>query len=280
MQHSWNLADRILELDRPLAAGIVNVTTDSMYSGARSGTPEQAIRDGRRLADEGFDMLDVGAVAARSGPPVPPDEEAERLAPAIAALAESTGLPVSADTFSVQVAAAALDAGAVAINDISGARDPELFDLVADRGCGLVLMHIEGPPRQDRPPPRFEDPIDHLRSWFTERIEAASDRGVDPDQLVIDPGIDFDLGVADGLTVLRRLGELRELGRPLYVSLSRKDLLGAVLAGSWEGRLAPEEREPATAAATTLAVWQGGAIHRLHDASALQAMRIAGAIGG
>ena len=97
---------------------------------------------------------------------------------------------------------------------------------------------------------------------------------------MIDPGIDFDIGVSDGLAVLRRLGELRELGRPLYVSLSRKDLLGAVLAGSWSERLPAEEREAATAAATTLAVWQGGAVHRLHDASALQAMRIAGAIGG
>jgi dihydropteroate synthase len=276
----WKLTDRTLELDRPLAAGIVNVTTDSMFEGARSGTPEQAVADGLRLAEEGFDMLDVGAVAARSGPRVPPGEEAERLAPAIAGLVDATGLPVSADTFAVQVAAAALDAGAVAINDISGARDPELFDLVADRGCGLVIMHIEGPPREDRPVPRFEDPIDHLRAWFTERIRAAADRGVDPEQIVIDPGIDFDIGVADGLTVLRRLGELRELGRPLYVSLSRKDLLGAVLAGSWSERLPPSEREAATAAATTLAVWQGGAVHRLHDASALQALRIAGAIGG
>lgn len=276
----WRLTDRTLDLDRPLAAGIVNVTTDSMFSGARSETPEGAIADGRRLAEQGFDMLDVGAVAARSGSPVPPDEEAARLAPAIEGLAESTKLPISADTFSPQVAGAALDAGAVAINDISGARDPELFELAADRGCGLVLMHIEGPPREERPVPRYDDPIDRLKGWFSERIEAATGRGVDPEQLVIDPGIDFDIGVHDGLEVLRRLGELRELGRPIYVSLSRKDLLGAVLARSWDDRAPATEREAATAAATTLAVWQGGAIHRLHDASALQAMRIAGAIGG
>jgi dihydropteroate synthase len=233
-----------------------------------------------RLAEAGFDMLDVGAVAARTGPPVPAAEEASRLAPAIEGLVERTGLPVSADTFSSEVAAAALDAGAVAINDISGARDPSLFDLAADRGCGLVLMHIEGPPREDRPVPRFEDPIERLRVWFSDRIEAAASRGVDPEQIVIDPGIDFDIGVGDGLAVLRRLGELHQLGRPIYVSLSRKDLLGAVLAGSWSERLPPSEREAATAAATTLAVWQGGAVHRLHDPSALQAMRIAGAIGG
>jgi dihydropteroate synthase len=276
----WKLTDRTLELDRPLAAGIVNVTTDSMFSGARSGTPGGAIEDGVRLAEAGFDMLDVGAVAARTGPPVPAAEEASRLAPAIEGLVERTGLPVSADTFSSEVAAAAPDAGAVAINDISGARDPWLFDLAADRGCGLVLMHIEGPPREDRPVPRFEDPIERLRVWFSDRIEAAASRGVDPEQIVIDPGIDFDIGVGDGLAVLRRLGELHQLGRPIYVSLSRKDLLGAVLAGSWSERLPPSEREAATAAATTLAVWQGGAIHRLHDPSALQAMRIAGAIGG
>jgi dihydropteroate synthase len=276
----WKLANTTLDLDRPLAAGIVNVTTDSMFSGARSGTPERAIADGERLAEQGFDMLDVGAVAARSGPPVPPAEEAERLAPAISGLVEATGLPISADTFSSEVAAAALDAGAVAINDISGARDPSLFELAADRGCGLVLMHIEGAPREDRPVPRFEDPVEHLKAWFSDRIEAAIALGVDPEQIVIDPGIDFDIGVGDGLAVLRRLGELRELGRPLYVSLSRKDLLGAVLAGSWDQRLPPEDREAATAAATTLAVWQGGAVHRLHDASALQAMRIAGAVRG
>ena len=277
---SWKLADGTLELDRPLAVGIVNVTRDSMFSGARSGTPEQAVADGVRLAEEGFDMLDVGAVPARSGPPVPPAEEAARLAPAIEGLAERTGLPISADTFSAEVAAGALAAGAVAINDISGARDPELFELAADSGCGLVLMHIEGAPREDRPAPRFDDPVDHLKGWFAERIEAATARGVSEEQLALDPGIDFDLGVADGLELLRRLAELGDLGRPLYVSLSRKDLLGAVLAGGWEQRLPAEEREWATAAATALAVAQGGAIHRLHDASALQAMRIAGAIRG
>ena len=277
---SWKLADGTLELDRSLAAGIVNITRDSMFSGARSGTPEQAVADGVRLAEEGFDMLDVGAVPARSGPPVPPAEEAARLAPAIEGLAERTGLPVSADTFSAEVAAGALAAGAVAINDISGARDPELFELAADSGCGLVLMHIEGAPREDRPAPRFDDPVDHLKGWFARRIEAATALGVSEEQLALDPGIDFDLGVADGLELLRRLAELGDLGRPLYVSLSRKDLLGAVLAGGWEQRLPAEEREWATAAATALAVAQGGAIHRLHDASAVQAMRIAGAIRG
>jgi dihydropteroate synthase len=277
---AWRLVDRTLELDSPVVAGIVNVTDDSMYEGARSGTAEQAIEDGLALAEAGFEMLDVGAVAALSGPPVEAGEETTRLAPAIAGLVERTGIPVSADTFSVEVAEAALDAGAVAINDISGARDPALFDLCAATGAGLVLMHIEGAPREDRDPPRYDDVIDHLRGWFDDRLEAAAARGVDEEQIALDPGLDFDLGVHDGLEILRRLDELLSLGRPLYVSLSRKDLLGAVVAGSWEARLPPERREWATAAAAALAVERGASILRLHDASALQSVRIAGAIVG
>ncbi|MDP9227908.1 MAG: dihydropteroate synthase, partial [Actinomycetota bacterium] len=236
----WRLADRTLQLDRPLGVGIVNVTSDSFYSGARSETPERAIADGIALAEAGFEMLDVGAVAARSGPAVPAEEEAGRLVPAIAGLAAATALPLTADTFSAEVAARALDAGAVAINDISGGADPALLELVAERGCGLVLMQIEGPPRVDRRPSAHADPVAHLRSWFSDRIEAALARGVAAEQLALDPGLDFDLTVADDLEILRRLGELRELGRPLFVSLSRKDFLGAVLAGSWQQRLPAE----------------------------------------
>jgi dihydropteroate synthase len=273
----WQLKGRSLALEQPIAAGIVNVTDDSMFEGARSGTPEQAVEDGLRLAAEGFEMLDIGAVAARSGPPVAAEDEAGRLVPAIEGLAAKTDLPISADTFSPEVARRALDAGAMAINDIGGGSE-EMFELAADTGCGLVLMHIEGPPREEREPPRYDDPVDHLRGWFSQRLEAASARGVDPERIAIDPGLDFDLSVADDLEVLRRLGELRGLGRPLYVSLSRKDFLGAVLAGSWDQRLPASEREWATSAAVTLAVAGGADILRLHDASALQALRVAAAI--
>ena len=244
-----------------------------MYEGARSGTPELAIEDGRRLLGEGFDMLDVGAVAARSGAPVSIEDEAAALIPTIESLA-GAGAPVSADTYIPEVARRALDAGAVAINDIGGGSE-EMFDLAAARGCGLVLMHIEGPPRTDRPTPVYDDVVEHLRSWFSLRLASAVERGVDPEQIALDPGLDFDLGVEDDLRILRRLGELRDLGRPLYVSLSRKDFLGAVLAGSWEGRADASEREWATAAAAALSVVSGAAILRLHDASALQAVRVA-----
>jgi dihydropteroate synthase len=277
MSPAWRLADRTLELEAPLGVGIVNVTDDSMFEGARSGTPERAVEDGMALAKAGFKMLDVGAVAARSGPAVPAEQEAARLVPAIEGLAARTDLPLSADTFSPAVARAALDAGAVAINDIAGGSE-EMFGLAAESGCGLVLMHIEGPPREERETPAYDDPVQHLKGWFAKRIEAAGAHGVSADQIAIDPGLDFDLSADDDLEIIRRLGELRELGRPLYVSLSRKDFLGAVLAGSWEDRLPAGEREWATAAATTLAVVAGADLLRLHDTSALQAMRVAAAI--
>jgi dihydropteroate synthase len=273
----WQLKDWALELEQPAGVGIVNVTDDSMFEGARSETPERAIEDGLALAEAGFEMLDVGAVAARSGPPVSAEDEAGRLIPAIEGLVARTEVPVSADTFSPEVARMALDAGAVAINDIGGSTD-EMLELAAESGCGLVIMHIEGPPREDRPVPRYDDPVGHLRAWFEGRMEAAQARGVGEEQIALDPGLDFDLSLDDDLEVLRRLGELKELGPPLYVSLSRKDFLGALLAGSWESRLPAPDREWATAAATALAVTAGADLLRLHDASALQAMKIAAAI--
>ncbi len=291
---AWRLADRTLDLAQPIAAGIVNVTVDSMYEGARSGTPEQAVADGLALAEAGFEMLDVGAVAAKAGPPVEPEDEAAALVPAIKGLAhqlvcsfsssgtekEQTnggGVAISADTFSVEVARRALAAGASVVNDISGGSE-EMFELVAETGCGYVLMHIEGPPRVDRPWRGFDDVVDHLKSWFEGRVEAARELGVAEKQIAIDPGLDFDLSPEQDLEILRRLGELRSLGLPLYVSLSRKDFIGAVLAGSWEERLPPREREWGTVAAVTLAVREGADVLRIHDRSSLQAMRVAAEI--
>jgi dihydropteroate synthase len=235
-------------------------------------------------------MLDVGAVAAKSGPPVGAEKEAAALLPAVAGLAAGEGgatageddaappvVPVSADTFSVAVARRALDAGAAAVNDISGGSE-EMFELVGERGCGYVLMHIEGPPRVDREWRRYDDVVAHLLAWFEARVELAREHGVAAEQIAIDPGLDFDLSPEQDLEILRRLGELRVLGLPLYVSLSRKDFIGAVLAGSWDERWPADRREWGTVAAVTLAVRAGADILRIHDRSSLQAMRVAGLI--
>jgi dihydropteroate synthase len=290
----WRLADGDFDLERPIGAGIVNVTVDSMFEGARSGTPEQAVADGLALAEAGFEMLDVGAVAAKAGPPVSAEDEAAALVPAVEGLVrelrgsfrtndvqkeprDGGAVRISADTFSPEVARRALAAGAQVVNDISGGCE-EMFELVAETGCGYVLMHIEGPPRRDRPWREYDDVVDHLRAWFEGRVEAALELGVAEEQIAIDPGLDFDLSPEQDLEILRRLGELRSLGLPLYVSLSRKDFIGAVLAGSWEERLPPGEREWGTVAAVTLAVREGADILRIHDRSSLQAIRVAGEI--
>lgn len=273
---SWRLADRSLDLAQPLAAGIVNVTANSMFEGARSGTPEQAVADGLALVEAGFEMLDIGAVAAKSGPPVPPEVEASALVPAIEGLV-GAGVPISADTFSAEVARAALDAGAVAVNDISGGSE-EMFELVAETGCGYVLMHIEGPPRVDRLAPEYGDVVDYMVEWFGGRVERAHELGVAKEQIAIDPGLDFDLNTEQDLEILRRLPELGAPGLPLYVSLSRKDFIGAVVAGSWEERLPPRQREWGTVAAVALAVRGGADVLRIHDRTSLQAMRVSGRI--
>jgi dihydropteroate synthase len=273
----WRISKGELRFPPSLAAGIVNVTDDSFFEGARSETSEQAVADGLRLVADGFDILDVGAVAARSGPPVSIEEEAAKLVPAVSELAERAGVPVSADTFSTEVARRAVDAGAAAINDIGGG-DDTMLEMVGAVGCGYVLMHIEGRPRVDRPARRYSDPVSHLKAWFTRRIERALDLGVDECQIVLDPGLDFDLSTDDDLEILRRLGELRDLGRPVFLALSRKDFLGAILAGSWDSRVEPAGREAATLAATALAVADGAEILRLHDRWALDALRVADAI--
>ncbi|HVX32823.1 MAG TPA: dihydropteroate synthase, partial [Solirubrobacterales bacterium] len=171
----------------------------------------------------------------------------------------------------------ALAAGAVCVNDISGGCD-EMFELLASTGAGYVLMHIEGPPRVDRPWRDYDDVVDHMVAWFEGRVERMRELGVRDEQIAIDPGLDFDLSPDQDLEVMRRLGELKALGLPLYVSLSRKDFIGAVLAGSWEGRLPAGGREWGTVAATTLAVRSGADVLRLHDRSSLQAMRLTGEI--
>ncbi|MBK5116403.1 MAG: dihydropteroate synthase, partial [Thermoleophilia bacterium] len=203
--------------------------------------------------------------------------EAALLVPAIEGLAAALEIPVTADSFNPEVASRAVAAGAHAINDIGGGRD-EMLELVAASGCGYVLMHIEGPPRKDRAAPGYPDVVARLLEFFGERLERARQLGVPNEAIAIDPGLDFDLNTDHALEILRRLGELRPLGRPLFISLSRKDFLGAVIAGNWERRLGAAQRGAGTLAAASIAAAAGAEIHRLHDVGALDAIRVAGAI--
>ena len=205
MRPLWKLRSEKLGFPRPLAVGIVNVTDDSFYPGARSVTADQAVLDGVRLAREGFDLIDVGAVAAQSGPPVPPGREAARLVPAIEGLASERGVRVTADTFSPAVARARAARRRRGDQRHRRRVDPEMLELVAEAGCGLVVMHIEGRPREDREPRCARRPGRASQGAGSRSASRRRARGVSEDQIALDPGLDFDLTVDDDLEILRRL---------------------------------------------------------------------------
>jgi dihydropteroate synthase len=240
----------------------VNVTDDSMFEGARSGTPERAVEDGVALDEEGFEMLDVGAVAARSGPPVSPRDEAAKLVPAIEGLAARTELPISADTFSPEVARAALDAGAAMINDTSGLADLGIAEACAATGAALVVMHTRAAPKREHFADYGGDVVTDVVDFLADRCAAARGAGVAAEQIVLDPGPDFAKTPAETVDVLRAIARVAALGRPMLLAVSRKYFVGAIT-----GR-PPAERLAGTLAAVGWAADAGAAIVRVHDVAA------------
>ena len=240
--------------------GIVNVTPDSFSDGGLFLEPERAVAHGRRLLEEGADILDVGGESTRPGAePVPAAIELERTAPVIAQLAGS-GATVSIDTSKARVAGAALDAGATIVNDVTALRgDPELAALCAERTCEVILMHMRGSPRTMQDAPVYHDVVDEVRAFLAARIEAATAAGIDEQRIWIDPGIGFGKTTVHNLELLRRLGRLCELGRPVVVGSSRKRFLGALT-----GREV-DERLGGTIASSVLALAHGAEVLRVHE---------------
>ncbi len=256
--------------------GVVNVTPDSFSDGGRFLDPERAIEHGRLLLDDGADLLDVGGESTRPGAEaVDADEELRRVGPVIEALA-ADGASVSVDTSKATVAAAALDAGAEIVNDVSALRtDPEMATLCAERGCGVVLMHMKGTPRTMQESPSYGDVVADVRAFLAERIEAARAAGVSEERIWIDPGIGFGKTVEHNLELLRRLGELRELGRPIVIGTSRKSFIGEIT-----GREV-DERLGGTVASNVLALAAGAEVFRVHDVRAVrEALTVATAVLG
>jgi dihydropteroate synthase len=251
-------AGRTLELGaRPWLMGVVNATPDSFSDAGRF--PDKVAR-GLELLDQGADVLDVGGESATTNrPPVSAEEEIERVVPVIEALARR-GAIVSVDTYKPAVAEAAIAAGAVMVNDVSGLRDEALADVCARSGAALVVMHTRAAPKERlQDPDRYDDVVADVVGFLRERMDVARAHGVADDQLVIDPGPDFAKTPAQTIALLRRLDEVRALGRPLLLAASRKDFVGAVT-----GR-APHERLAGTLAALAWGVDHGAAILRVHD---------------
>jgi dihydropteroate synthase len=254
--------------------GIVNVTPDSFSDGGLFLEPEPAIQHARRLILDGADLLDVGGESTRPGArAVSAEEELERVVPVLEGLAD-VDVPVSIDTSKVAVAQRALDAGAEIVNDVTALRaEPELADLCAERDCKIVLMHMRGTPRTMQENPTYDDVVDDVRAFLAERIEFAAAQGVSEERIWVDPGIGFGKTADHNLELLRRLGELRDLGRPVVVGTSRKSFIGK-LTGREVG-----ERIGGTVASNVLALRAGADVLRVHDvAEVRQALLVAEAI--
>jgi dihydropteroate synthase len=257
--------------------GIVNVTPDSFSDGGLFLDPDAAIAHGRELAAQGADVLDVGGESTRPGAePVSAEEELGRTRPVVEALAgeQGPGLRVSIDTSKSAVAEAALDAGAAIVNDVTALRaEPELAGLCADRRCEVVLMHMLGEPRTMQDDPRYDDVVDDVKSFLVARIAAAIDAGIDERRIWLDPGIGFGKTVEHNLELLRRLGELRDLGRPLVMGASRKRFIGS-LTGREVG-----DRLGGSIAAAVLGAAGGADVLRVHDVAATrEALLVADAV--
>lgn len=256
--------------------GVVNVTPDSFSDGGLYLDAEAAVAHGEELARDGAEILDVGGESTRPGAAeVSADEERARVEPVVAGLADA-GHSVSIDTSKLVVAEAAIGAGASIVNDVTALRgDPELGGLCADRGVGLVLMHMQGDPRTMQEAPSYGDVVDDVKGFLTERLEAAVAAGVAEERVWLDPGIGFGKTLEHNLELLRRLGELRALGRPLVVGTSRKSFIGKI-DGSEVG-----DRLGGTIASSVLAAAEGADVLRVHDvAEARQAVTVASAILG
>jgi dihydropteroate synthase len=248
----------------PLIMGIVNATPDSFSDGGLHQTLDERVALAAAQLADGAALIDIGGESGTTDrPPVSAEEEIARVVPLIAAVRSELGARVSVDTYKPAVARAAVAAGASIVNDVSGLRDPELADVCAQTGAGLVVMHTIAPPKQ-----RLHDRaldgriVGEVRGFLGERIERAVGRGVALEQLMIDPGPDFSKTPAQSIEVLRSLRSLHELGCPLLLAVSRKDFVGALT-----GR-PPRERLGGTLGAVAHGVRCGAQMLRLHDVAA------------
>jgi dihydropteroate synthase len=266
------------ELDmtrRTLLMGVLNVTPDSFSDGGKYIDPAIATSRGLELARDGADIVDVGGESTRpQARPVSAEEEKERVLPVIRGLRRALSVPLSIDTYKAEVAQAALNEGADIVNDISALRfDPAMSSLVAREKVPVVLMHIQGTPQTMQQRPHYEDVTREVKDFLMRRIQHALDSGVNPDHVIIDPGIGFGKELEHNLALLRGLPTLVSLGYPLLVGPSRKTFIGKLLDA------APEDRLEGSLAAAVAAVLGGAKIIRMHDIrEARRAIRIADAI--
>lgn len=242
--------------------GVVNVTPDSFADGGLFFDRDAAVQQALALVAAGADLLDIGGESTRPfSDPTPLEEELRRVLPVIEQVRTQTPVPISIDTYKSRVAQAALEAGANIINDISALRfDPDMVHLAREAGVPVILMHMQGTPKNMQTDPHYDDLIGELRAFFQERLEFALAHGLSRDLLVLDPGIGFGKTFSHNLEILNNMDAFLDLGCPLLIGPSRKAFLGHLLGGR-----PPAERDIGTLAALAVAVRRGAHLFRVHN---------------
>lgn len=286
----WKLRTRTLTFgDLPLLMGIVNVTPDSFADGGRYLDIEKAVAHAMRLADEGTDILDIGGESTRPGAAaVDADEELYRVLPVLERLREKTGLPISIDTSKAEVAAAAIEAGAEIINDVTALQDDlDMLPLAVESGCGLCLMHMQGTPRTMQVEPQYDDVIIEVSEHLRNRRDTLMAAGIRQDRIALDPGIGFGKTTRHNIALLSSVGRLHKLGCPMLVGHSRKRFLAdpaerwGIASISPQLPLSADERLPGTIGVALSLARRGVQIIRVHDVAAVrQALLLFQATGG
>ena len=256
-------AGRILRLDVPRVVGIVNVTPDSFSGDGLSASLDAAVAHGLRLVEEGADALDVGGESTRPGADeVSIADELARVIPVIERLTRETNVPIAIDTSKPEVMRAAVAAGAGLINDVWALRREGALDAAAELRVPVILMHMQGIPRDMQDAPQYDDVVSEVHRFLTERIFACEMSGISKKKIVIDPGFGFGKTLDHNLALLRQLARFSELGVPVLVGLSRKGMLGALTGRGVDARV------HGSVAAALIAAQNGAKLLRVHDVGA------------
>jgi dihydropteroate synthase len=244
-----------------IVMGVLNVTPDSFSDGGQFYDVDRAVEQGLKIAEEGAAIIDVGGESTRPGAmPVLPEQQIERIVPVIEQLAKKVDVPISVDTYNFEVAEAALNAGAVMINDITALSDPRLAELAAKEQVPVVLMHMRGTPRTMQVEPRYDDVVSEVRRFLISRAKRVEGAGIPKDRIFIDPGIGFGKTLEHNLLLLRNINRFVATGYRVLVGTSRKSFIGQIT-----GKEKPADRIFGTAATVALCAVAGVSIVRVHD---------------